>query len=72
MTTDLVPIDGDLDIAARLVLLDPAVDLIAFIGGVGISYSLSRAQTNEIWTRYRGWDSRTSPTHDIDTGKRLR
>ncbi len=24
-----------------------------------------------IWGKYRGWDGRTHPTHDVETGRRL-
>lgn len=26
--------------------------------------------TELMWTKYRGWDGRTSPTHDVETGRR--
>lgn len=29
----------------------------------------SHGDTEQAWSRYRGWDGRTSPTHDVETGR---
>lgn len=70
-----VRLDPDLDETARLLLMeDPSLalgNLAARIQAVRGGLPTA-AEMGEIWGRYRGWDGRSRPTHDVETGERLR
>lgn len=66
-------LDPDIDETARLILMDePDVRLYGL--GVRLREELGRSVTvtelGVIWRRYRGFDSRTQPTHEVTTGER--
>lgn len=70
---ELVPIDSDLDIAFRLILTEqPEIGLSNVVLALREQgYPVPSPKYNDLWTRYRGWDGRTDPTHDVNTGRRI-
>lgn len=69
-----VEISQDLDDAARLAFMDePTITLLPLVRALrSEGREVSALQAAEIWARYRGYDGRTFPTHDVETGRRLR
>lgn len=70
MTT---PTYQDIDETARLVLMsDARVGYMAFAEAMRDEHpGIPLAPIYDLWGKYRGWDGRTLPTHDIETGARL-
>lgn len=66
-------VEQELNETARLILMEePSITFRSFglklrteMGGVGLR------EMGEMWTRYRGWDGRTGPTHNVETGERI-
>jgi hypothetical protein len=66
-------IPTEIDETARLILMDrPAISLLNLARAVREYHPETDALTiGNIWAKYRGFDGRTQPTHDVQTGERL-
>jgi hypothetical protein len=70
-------ITPDLEETARLILMedDAPTGLVAFRRRLQENTSdpdqVGIYETKTLWTRYRGFDGRVAPTHDVETGRRL-
>lgn len=70
-------ITPDMEETARLILMDdnPPKGLVEFRQRLKENTKhpdqVGVYETGELWTRYRGFDGRTPPTHNIETGERL-
>lgn len=63
--------DSDFDQTARLVLMDQTErSYLAFVRAMKSEGYSNMGDLEQAWTRYCGWDGRTRPTHDIETGER--
>jgi hypothetical protein len=66
-------IPQDIDDTARLLLMEqPDLDLIALHRALqSEGCQVSPVIVSDLWTKYRGWDGRTLPTHSVETGRRI-
>lgn len=69
----MATIPQDIDDTARLLLMErPDLDLIALHRALHAEgCPVTPAIVSDLWTRYRGWDGRTLPTHSVETGRRI-
>lgn len=63
--------DDDLDDTARLILMEkPDCSMREFADMLRREAFASLTEIGQLWRRYRGFDGRIMPTHDVQTGAR--
>lgn len=67
-------VPATIDESARLILMeDPAIDLRSLYRQLAEMHGeMTSSMIGTIWERYRGYDGRRAPTHDVETGQPLR
>lgn len=64
-------LDYEVDETARLILMEqPEIRMhpLSVRLGAELGRPVSVHEIGEVWRRYRGFDGRTLPTHDVETG----